>query len=132
MTMCRYTIEFEPDDFAGWHTLIVDDAGAVYFVSASFPSLEDAAHAACNWIDHNPVERNPDMKDRIAEARDILAGILDRYPHWPVGLGRAHRLLEQVLAEDWWDEDDRAILAPDIDNEVIELTAEPPSPDNAA
>jgi hypothetical protein len=129
--MCRLTIEFEPDDFAGWHTLVVDDAGTVYFVSASFSSLEDAAHAACNWIDNNPVERNPDMKDRIAEARDIIAGILDRYPHWPVGLVRAHRLLETVLA-DWWDDDDVAILAPSVEDELVGELPDEPTPFPAA
>jgi hypothetical protein len=40
------------------------------------------------------------MKDKISEARDIIAGIMDRYPHWPVGLCRVYRLLDQVLEND--------------------------------
>jgi hypothetical protein len=76
------------------------------------------------------------MIERIEEARDILGAIVlgDSYKHWPIGLVRAHHLLELFLAE-WqeFEEDDVVILAPaDSDNEVIALTAEPPFPDSAA
>jgi hypothetical protein len=68
------------------------------------------------------------MKQKLEEARDILSGILERSRRSPVGLIRAHRLLEQVLA-DWWDEDHVAILAPNVDDELVgELTDEPPFP----
>jgi hypothetical protein len=61
------------------------------------------------------------MKNKIEEVRDILAGILGRYPSWPVGLIRAHNLLEQVLENDlaeWdtWDENDIITLAPDVED----------------
>jgi hypothetical protein len=41
------------------------------------------------------------MKEKLEEARNILAAIVlgDSYKHWPIGLVRAHRLLEQFLAE---------------------------------
>jgi hypothetical protein len=54
------------------------------------------------------------MKEKLEDARDIVAAILDRGGNYPVGLVRVHRLLEQVLAE-WWDED-----------EIVTLAEEPP------
>jgi hypothetical protein len=63
------------------------------------------------------------MKEKLEEARDILGGIMSRHPHWPVGLIRAHRLLEQVLETDladWidWQDDDIVTLAPALEDEL--------------
>jgi hypothetical protein len=77
------------------------------------------------------------MKQKLEEARDILSGIMNRYPSWPVGLCRVHRLLNQVLENDladWidWQEDDRAVLATDLDNELVGDLPDEPRPFPAA
>jgi hypothetical protein len=62
------------------------------------------------------------MKEKLEEAREILAAIVlgDTYRHWPIGLVRAHHLLESFLAE-WIDfeADDIITLAPDAANEIV-------------
>ncbi len=51
------------------------------------------------------------MKKKLEECRDIVAeSIGDVEGQYPIGLVRVGRLLEEVLA-DWWDEDDVAMLA---------------------
>jgi hypothetical protein len=53
------------------------------------------------------------MKEKLQEAlmivEDICADVTEEYP---VGLVRVRRLLKDVLA-DWWDEDDVAVLVED-------------------
>jgi hypothetical protein len=54
--MYRLTIEIEPDDFAGFHAVILavippDDS--VLHVTDSYLTARDAACAARDWIDHN-------------------------------------------------------------------------------
>jgi hypothetical protein len=67
------------------------------------------------------------MKEKLEEVRAIVAGVVQgNRPR--AGLVRAWQLLEQVLGEDWWEDDDVAILAPSsVDDELVgEL--EPPFP----
>jgi hypothetical protein len=66
------------------------------------------------------------MKAKLTEARDILSRIMSHHPSWPVGLVRAHRLLEQVVNE-WieWEADDVVVLAPCIDDELVRELDEP-------
>src|SRR5215472_2145040 len=49
------------------------------------------------------------MKEKLEEARDILYGFLCRQGQPTKALVRVGRLLEEVLA-DWWDENDVASL----------------------
>ncbi len=49
------------------------------------------------------------MKEKLEEARDLLHALMTRPGRPSATLARAARLLEEVLA-DWWDEDDVATL----------------------
>ena len=64
------------------------------------------------------------MKEKLEDARDIVAAIIDRSGNYPVGLVRVHRLFEQVLAE-WWDEDESITLA---EEPPLRFPDEPPFP----
>jgi hypothetical protein len=50
--MCRPTIEIELDEY-GFHALVADETDNVLWITDSYPSPEDAEHAARVWIDHN-------------------------------------------------------------------------------
>jgi hypothetical protein len=67
------------------------------------------------------------MKEKLLEARDICAAIIDGpRDDWPVAIIRVHGLLEQVLA-DWWDDDE--VVSIPIDDELVgDLSKEDPFP----
>jgi hypothetical protein len=68
------------------------------------------------------------MKEKLEDARDMVAAIIDRGRSYPVGLVRVHLLLEQMLA-DWWDEDDTASIPIWFEDEQVgEPNPEPPFP----